>query len=509
MSTPISNLQHQKQQQDEPLLSAGPSTATSPTRHATRSSSYKGKNREQPTPAQMIPGPSRRPGLAREVGSATISLRQGAVELLGSDSDDEDHHRSEGVKKDSVNNEEVGGDESPKNRHSPRKPHHGRKTFKDLLTSHRRSGSVTRTAHSPSKLQDGHSRSPEKTKTTLTTTNANTLRSPAPTSQSIRFQLNRTSTLPSKQPDKSFQRRRARANSLHFPSDSPSSTDVNNKNHKDFYLSHYSTDRAYSLEPTKKQINLELGLGDDFDTSFGEAMRRGLGGEEMQLPPQALRVLSEAKENMDLRLVGKQGRKGSLGMGLFKESRERDVGEGKKRIKVKEQPIIVPEEVEEAIAPDSDPLSPTPFRAGAEPLEGRREQKDIILPPALPLPLNLPRRQDSDPEIDDLAQSTAGLDVTPISPTRASPTKSGHKSDVFSDESGWTTTDSDDDGSSSASIRSEGSEEMESTDEDEGESMTVPLQPFNHAVGGHSSIYKFTRRAVCKVSLVIVPDVSH
>jgi hypothetical protein len=42
----------------------------------------------------------------------------------------------------------------------------------------------------------------------------------------------------------------------------------------------------------------------------------------------------------------------------------------------------------------------------------------------------------------------------------------------------------------------EGSED----EEDEGERMTVPLQPFNHAVGGHSSIYKFTRRAVCKVS---------
>ena len=38
--------------------------------------------------------------------------------------------------------------------------------------------------------------------------------------------------------------------------------------------------------------------------------------------------------------------------------------------------------------------------------------------------------------------------------------------------------------------------------EEEGESLTVPLQPFDHAVGGHSSIYKFTRRAVCKVSLV-------
>lgn len=30
--------------------------------------------------------------------------------------------------------------------------------------------------------------------------------------------------------------------------------------------------------------------------------------------------------------------------------------------------------------------------------------------------------------------------------------------------------------------------------------LTIPLQPFNNKVGGHSEIYKFTRRAVCKVS---------
>lgn len=47
----------------------------------------------------------------------------------------------------------------------------------------------------------------------------------------------------------------------------------------------------------------------------------------------------------------------------------------------------------------------------------------------------------------------------------------------------------------------EGEREREEEDEGEGESMIVPLQPFDHAVGGHSSIYKFTRRAVCKVSL--------
>jgi hypothetical protein len=34
-----------------------------------------------------------------------------------------------------------------------------------------------------------------------------------------------------------------------------------------------------------------------------------------------------------------------------------------------------------------------------------------------------------------------------------------------------------------------------------GGEMTIPLQPFNNKVGGHSEIYKFTRRAVCKVSV--------
>jgi hypothetical protein len=31
--------------------------------------------------------------------------------------------------------------------------------------------------------------------------------------------------------------------------------------------------------------------------------------------------------------------------------------------------------------------------------------------------------------------------------------------------------------------------------------MTIPLEPFHHKVGGHSEIYKFSRRAVCKVSI--------
>lgn len=45
-------------------------------------------------------------------------------------------------------------------------------------------------------------------------------------------------------------------------------------------------------------------------------------------------------------------------------------------------------------------------------------------------------------------------------------------------------------------------EEVDEEPQEEGDSMTLPLEPFDHAVGGHSAIYKFTRRAVCKVSLV-------
>lgn len=37
-----------------------------------------------------------------------------------------------------------------------------------------------------------------------------------------------------------------------------------------------------------------------------------------------------------------------------------------------------------------------------------------------------------------------------------------------------------------------------------GGQMTIPLQPFNNKVGGHSEIYKFTRRAVCKVCTTFI-----
>jgi hypothetical protein len=160
-------------------------------------------------------------------------------------------------------------------------------------------------------------------------------------------------------------------------------------------------------------------------------------------------------------------------------------------VKVKEKETALGD-VEEAIISDSNPLSPTLLRGFTPEI---RPRQDLVLPPALPVPITTTGREPS--TIEDLSQNTAGLEIA--SPTRDA-AESPHKSDIFSEESGWTTTDSDDDGSSSSPSGSKGSEGMESSDEDEGESMTVPLQPFNHAVGGHSSIYKFTRRAVCKVS---------
>lgn len=36
---------------------------------------------------------------------------------------------------------------------------------------------------------------------------------------------------------------------------------------------------------------------------------------------------------------------------------------------------------------------------------------------------------------------------------------------------------------------------------------SVPLRPFRNQVGGHSAIYKFTKRAVCKVFDLTFPNV--
>lgn len=268
--------------------------------------------------------------------------------------------------------------------------------------------------------------------------------------------------------------RRPRANSIHLP---PQSNGVD----RSFYLSHYSTDQQYSLK--QGDVNLELGLGDDFDMSFGEALRRGLGGQEMALPRQALRVLSEAKDNLDLHMMGKQGRKGSIGMGLFRESR---AAAHAAMLKVRKKDEMIEEPSARTTSPASDP--PASIRG----MPSRRDRETL------------------DDEGMEYATS-AGIQVvsSPLLPDRLTPRKSRHSIDEtinspLEDDSGWTTT-------STGSVVSEAEEEerirreidddLEGTDtgSDE-ERMTVPLQPFNHAVGGHSSIYNFTRRAVCKVS---------
>jgi len=37
----------------------------------------------------------------------------------------------------------------------------------------------------------------------------------------------------------------------------------------------------------------------------------------------------------------------------------------------------------------------------------------------------------------------------------------------------------------------------------------IPLRPFRNQVGGHTSIYKFTKRAVCKVGTILMSYVSN
>lgn len=342
-------------------------------------------------------------------------------------------------------------------------------------------------------------------------------------------------------------RRRARANSLHFPASPDSPT---HPHPKDYLLPHYSTDRAYSLAPTKRQqqqqqqLSFELGLGDDFDQSFGEAMRNGVGGEEMPLPQEALRVLSQAKENMDLRLIGKKGRKGSLGMGLFKESRDKAISPscvlpadavgfkaGKLANQIREQAVM--EEDENSVS-SSASASTADEVVNVPPLQQGRPSPSPSPSPLVhstphrpPSSILLPAGTHQDPgdiiHDNDLSNQTAAIQIvsspllraSPHSPNRPSAAPdSGHS--LSYDESGWTTTGSDESSTESSDASGDeaakgdrphphpqthaGSGSEEEADDDEGESMTVPLQPFDHAVGGHSSIYKFTRRAVCKVS---------
>lgn len=292
--------------------------------------------------------------------------------------------------------------------------------------------------------------------------------------------------------------RRERSNSLHTPT-RPISLD------RSFYLPHYSLDKEYSL-PRKEKVKdkdgrtpkLELGLGDDFNTSFGEAMRLGNEGKELPLPKEALMMLSQAKEQIGSATKAKQGRKGSMGMGLFKESHAAAKVDLKRR---PEEEAIEEEEEDD----HSGQTSSIKTRSRAE---TRSSRSTLASDPTIAGPSITPA---SPRPICGVGQSS---DHDGVSPTEHSPTATSaglvspqqHFDDLEEqfdeDDESWTTT-------STESFTSEpegedrhwmsegdyGSEERE-----EEERMTVPLQPFSHAVGGHSSIYKFTRRAVCKVS---------
>jgi hypothetical protein len=55
-------------------------------------------------------------------------------------------------------------------------------------------------------------------------------------------------------------------------------------------------------------------------------------------------------------------------------------------------------------------------------------------------------------------------------------------------------------------VRGADEDSGEEDSEDESHLPTIPLMPFRNQVGGHSAIYKFTKRAVCKVSLFGSPN---
>lgn len=253
---------------------------------------------------------------------------------------------------------------------------------------------------------------------------------------------------------------RPRSNSLLLPS--PSATTAGS----DFFLPHYSTDSKFSLRRDQQSggdFDVRLGICDrDYDSSLGAAIRKGAsGGGEVALPPSALRVLSEAKEDMDNCAMSKQTRKGSIGMGLFKESRSQSRKSSDRRASLERKGSETV--AEDLSTPLADVKEEDVFPEQHVPKERRRssvKSRPII-------------KEDEDLVIVESPGKTA---------LRAEEAFS------FDDDSGWSTT-------SSTSDSFELGSETEESDEDP---LAVPLQPYGHKVGGHSSIYQFTRAAICK-----------
>lgn len=265
---------------------------------------------------------------------------------------------------------------------------------------------------------------------------------------------------------------RARANSLRLPDQhSGPSASVSSK----FYLPHYSTDSKFSLARSKsKEPSFDVRLGGrQFDDSLGDAIRRGANGEkEVALPKSALRVLSEAKEDMDHCAQGKQTRKGSIGMGLFKETRKpqerRSTHERDREAHIDER--------DEAKAPLDWSHLKDPMWAG----QGEVVAESPPMTPSELVPL--------DRRLEDI-QSERSI----TSPRRSlSIKRDDHLLSSFDDDEDeeWTTSSSSD----LDSILSNWGSETDSDDDH----IAVPLQPYGHKVGGHSSIYQFTRAAICK-----------
>lgn len=502
-----------------------------------------------------------RPTLAREVGSATISLRQGAVEALGeSDDDDADadagRERAESVGSGaqpgpSGHRHNVGTSSSRTARSSSARP--------TILPTSRSSSSTS--PLDPARNRQDSAGSILQTQTiSQHTSRTRTKESGSARSLNIRSSSVQTGRSAAEVSSPSMSRtRRTRAKSVHYPSRPPIGTGDS------YYLSHYSMDREYSLKPgeSSKRVNLELGLGGDFDASFGEALRKGTADEEISLPQEALKVLTEAKESLGERISKKQGRKGSIGLGLFKESRESAVAavavataERRKALgRLDEQAVELEsgslENVAAKYAPDpaTEPRikqkdraadkdgrsrsSTTAVRAGPDtpvktrPASPPHTPPSATSPAAIPIPSSSrpPRAADHALRDEELEGTSAGIRIVSSPLLRQMQgAKSGTEGEVGSsvgDDSGWTTEstssmsdDEEDDEDADADALKAGAggldartadsgtlSDTEEEDEDE-DRMTVPLMPFNHAVGGHSSIYKFTRRAVCKVGFL-------
>lgn len=583
-----------------------------------------------------------RPAFLKEIGSATISLRSAAVLDFSDDEDDGMVGGNGGAKGGIVgvqSGTSKGNTSGGKQTDQPTRPtSHGFGSYSLNLPQH--SDSTSRPSRTPSPGTDrppGITRLNSGIRAPLPTI-ISPLFSPLPTS-SAKPTSSRASSSYNKPfpPISSASSRRPRANSVHVPSGRPVVGAPGS-----YFLPHFSTDRAYSLQDngsaiegestggasgSGSQINLELGLGGAFDASFGEALRRGAGGDELPLPREALRVLTEAKDSLETRLLGKQGRKGSMGMGLFKESRKASLAgligagglqgskgkletggggdwESVKERKGRDRGYTAPsapaqtgrrEKASPGVSPQLSPAKETYSALSTIPTPRRR----ILLRDTVPEPLSPTRHSSSavdtlpgmveEDQASDLPQTptddiTAAIQILPTSPilrrpstrvkrpvpipTGPEPPVSGSDSAMelpapplesistdneiisgsytvsrsgrqsfsealsMSDESGWTSgTGSSSSGSESGSGTDDDGEDVEESASQEGgqsdtgyfgqggeqgdaglsedtelsaeeeDHMTVPLQPFNHAVGGHSSIYKFTRRAVCKVSL--------